>query len=319
MYCADTRSLIYSILVSSSGYYNPILAYGEKKAVQDAKEVGCNGFIMVDLPPEEAKDFRDLCANEGLALYPPVSWGVLIHPHYRLSYIPLIAPSTSEARIQFLASIADSFLYIVSKMGTTGANKGGMNAALPDLLSRVRQFTQCPLAVGFGIATREHLETVIEAGADGGVVGSKIVSVIQDGPTEASKVAERVQRYVSSLTGRGDGSEAGPIKSPVTSPATTPAVGATQNTPVLSPPAADSTTSLPARFGQFGGQYVPEALVDCLVELGAAHKAALADPLFWQEFESFFGYMNRPSGLYLAERLSKEVGGANIWFKREDL
>ena len=241
---------------------------------------------------------------------------VLTSLHGRLSYVPLIAPSTSEARIQFLASIADSFLYIVSKMGTTGVNKGRMNAALPDLLSRVRQFTRCPLAVGFGIATREHLETVIEAGADGGVVGSRIVSVIQDGSTGASEIAERVRRYVSSLTGRGDGSEAGPIKSPVAPPATAPAVGSTL---VLSPPTADSATSLPARFGQFGGQYVPEALVDCLVELEAAHKAALADPLFWQEFEGLFGYMNRPSRLYLAERLSKEIGGANIWFKREDL
>jgi tryptophan synthase len=234
--------------------------------------------------------------------------------------VPLIAPSTSEARIQFLASIADSFLYVVSKMGTTGANKGQMNAALPDLLSRVRQFTQCPLAVGFGIATREHLESVIEAGADGGVVGSKVVSVIQDGPSGAPEIAERVRRYVSSLTGRGDGSEAGPIKSPVTSSNATPAaVNAAQNTLAPSPPTADSATSLPARFGQFGGQYVPEALVDCLVELEAAHKVALADPMFWQEFESLFGYMNRPSRLYLAERLSKEVGGANIWFKREDL
>lgn len=271
---------------------------------------------MVDLPPEEAKDFRDLCAGEGWAPHPSVFRESTDLP-CRLSYVPLIAPSTSEARVQFLASIADSFLYIVSKMGTTGANKGRMNAALPDLLSRVRQFTQCPLAVGFGIATREHLETVIEAGADGGVVGSKIVSVIQDGSTEASEIAGRVQRYVSSLTGRGDGSKAGPIKAPVA--LTAPAVGPTQNTHVLSPPTTDSTTSLPARFGQFGGQYVPEALVDCLVELEAAHKAALADPLFWQEFESLFGYMNRPSRLYLAERLSKEVGGANIWFKREDL
>jgi len=251
----------------------------------------------------------------------PSSEEVLTYSHHRLSYVPLIAPSTSEPRIQFLASIADSSLYIVSKMGTTGANKGRMNAALPDLLSHVRQFTQCPLAVGFGIATREHLKTVIEAGADGGVIGSKIVSVTQDGPTVdgASEIAERVRRYISSLTGRGDGSAAGPIKLPVTSSTTTPAVGSTQNTTPLSPPSTNSTTSLPARFGQFGGQYVPEALVDCLVELEAAHKAALVDPLFWQEFESLFGYMNRPSNLYLAERLSKEIGGANIWFKREDL
>jgi tryptophan synthase len=78
-------------------------------------------------------------------------------------------------------------------------------------------------------------------------------------------------------------------------------------------------SSLPARFGQFGGQYVPEALVDCLVELEEAHKVASADPEFWKEFESFYGYMNRPSKLYFAERLTEHAGGAKIWFKREDL
>ncbi|KDN34599.1 hypothetical protein RSAG8_12298, partial [Rhizoctonia solani AG-8 WAC10335] len=78
-------------------------------------------------------------------------------------------------------------------------------------------------------------------------------------------------------------------------------------------------TGLPARFGAFGGQYVPEALVDCLVELEEAHKAALADPEFWKEFEGLYGYMNRPSKLYLAERLTEATGGARIWFKREDL
>jgi len=78
-------------------------------------------------------------------------------------------------------------------------------------------------------------------------------------------------------------------------------------------------SSLPARFGEFGGQYVPEALVDCLVELEEAHKNACADPEFWKEFESFYGYMNRPSKLYFAERLTEETGGAKIWLKREDL
>jgi tryptophan synthase len=76
---------------------------------------------------------------------------------------------------------------------------------------------------------------------------------------------------------------------------------------------------LPHKFGQFGGQYVPEALFDCLTELEAAHKAAVEDPSFWKEFESLFGYMNRPSNLYFAEKLTEKAGGAKIWLKREDL
>ncbi len=68
--------------------------------MHDTKEVGCTSFIMVDMPPEEAKDFWDLCANEGLALRPLAFWDVLMHSRYRLSYIPLIA----QAHIQFLAS-----------------------------------------------------------------------------------------------------------------------------------------------------------------------------------------------------------------------
>ena len=80
-----------------------------------------------------------------------------------------------------------------------------------------------------------------------------------------------------------------------------------------------TVSNLPHRFGQFGGQYVPEALFDCLVELEAAHKAAVEDPSFWKEFESLYGYMNRPSNLYFAEKLTEKAGGAKIWLKREDL
>lgn len=80
------------------GYYNPVLSYGEEKAVKNAKDAGASGYIMVDLPPEEAVKFRNICTSEGL------------------SYIPLVAPSTTESRIQFLASITDSFMYVVSKV-----------------------------------------------------------------------------------------------------------------------------------------------------------------------------------------------------------
>ena len=76
-----------------------------------------------------------------------------------------------------------------------------------------------------------------------------------------------------------------------------------------------SEGKLPSRFGIFGGAYVPESLVDCLSELEAEYASASKDPAFWKEFEDMYGYMNRPSELYLAERLTEHAGGAKIWLK----
>jgi tryptophan synthase len=76
---------------------------------------------------------------------------------------------------------------------------------------------------------------------------------------------------------------------------------------------------MPTRFGEFGGQYVPESLMDCLAELEAGFNEAKNDPKFWEEYRSYYPYMGRPSGLHLAERLTEYAGGANIYLKREDL
>ena len=99
----DARKRGLKAPVMLMGYYNPLLSYGEEKMLKDCKAAGVNGFIMVDLPPEEAVRFRGHCNT------------------YGLSYIPLIAPSTSEKRMKLLCSIADSFIYVVSRMGVTGA------------------------------------------------------------------------------------------------------------------------------------------------------------------------------------------------------
>ncbi|EUC61697.1 tryptophan synthase beta chain, partial [Rhizoctonia solani AG-3 Rhs1AP] len=297
-YVRDARAKGLKCPVLLMGYYNPIIAYGEEKAVKHAHEAGANGFIMVDLPPEEAIKFREICAKEDI------------------SYVPLIAPSTSLARIKFLASIADTFIYVVSKMGTTGSSANvAINTSLPAIISRIREYTPVPLAVGFGVATREHFETVTHAGADGVVVGSRLVTVIRDAGANAPSA---VQQYCAELTAQGQPREpqhqrpASVVSPPLPIPEANP-LGSADALKVTEP------TVLPARFGAFGGQYVPEALVDCLVELEQAHKAALADPEFWKEFEGLYGYMNRPSKLYLAERLTEATGGARIWFKREDL
>ncbi|KAI6130828.1 tryptophan synthase beta subunit-like PLP-dependent enzyme [Pisolithus croceorrhizus] len=286
----EARSKGLTVPVLLMGYYNPILAYGEDKAVQDAREAGANGFIMVDLPPEEASGFREKCTNVGL------------------SYVPLVAPSTSLHRLPYLTSIADSFIYVVSRMGTTGSSvKGFVNSELPDIIARIRKHTSVPLAVGFGVATRLHFDAVVEAGADGVVVGSRIVSLIKQAP--ADQVPQVVENFCRGLKGSSssDSSTAGVQSSQYHYPVV---AGISRPT---------GMTLLPPRFGQFGGQYVPEALFDCLIELEEAHDATRTDPTFWAEFEGHYGYMNRPSKLYFAESLTKYADGAQIWLKREDL
>lgn len=189
-------------------------------------------------------------------------------------------------------------------MGTTGSSeKVAMNDALPNIIGRIRDYTDIPLAVGFGVANRGHFDTVADAGADGVVIGSKLVSVIKNAPQ--AEVAQHVESYCRSI------SQPARVRSP-----SAPRLSSPSKTPNTVP---TGVSVLPARFGQFGGQYVPEALVDCLAELEEAHKSAMADPEFKKELESHFGYINRPSQIYLAENLTKDAGGAKIWLKREDL
>jgi len=194
-------------------------------------------------------------------------------------------------------------------MGTTGSSEEtAMNRALPDIISRVREYATVPIAVGFGVASRAHFDTVTNAGADGVVIGSRIVSVIKNSPD--GDVAKQVEAFCRQIAPYGRSVQLHSTPTSIES-----------NVNRRAPPinVSSDSTALPPRFGQFGGQYVPEALFDCLAELEQAHKSAMADPEFHKELRSHFGYMNRPSNLYLAENLTKDVGGARIWLKREDL
>ncbi|KAJ2605392.1 hypothetical protein EV177_006165 [Coemansia sp. RSA 1804] len=245
---------------------------------------GIDGYIVVDLPPEEVHSFRALCASSGQ------------------SYIPLITPSTSEARIKRLVQIADSFLYVVSRSGVTGARKS-LDANLLQLLGRVQKHTDLSLAVGFGVSTHAHFADVGSM-ADGVVIGSQFITVLRN--AEPGKQAEAVRCYTEEVSGRATNSAA----------RTAPLA---KHYPPKGEEIKEHQSILPSRFGEFGGQYVPEALYECVAELEKAYVACKNDPAFWEEFRSFYPYMGRPSPLHLAERLTEKCGGAQIYLKREDL
>ncbi|EJT79442.1 tryptophan synthase [Gaeumannomyces tritici R3-111a-1] len=303
----DARKLGLKAPVMMMGYYNPMRAYGEAKLLQDCREAGVNGFILVDLPPEEAVSFRKLCSVAGL------------------SYVPLIAPATSDARMRLLCQLADSFIYVVSRMGVTGAT-GSLNAALPELLARVKKYSgNKPAAVGFGVSTREHFLAVAGL-ADGVVVGSQIITTLKN--AEPGKVIEATREYCSYLCGRASVEDVAEVTAPPTEDGAKTAPGdeagakpgaAEANDADLVAQLAAMHGKIPDRFGEFGGQYVPESLMDCLTELEDGFNKIKDDPVFWEEYRSYYPYMGRPGQLHLAERLTEHAGGAKIWLKREDL
>ena len=138
-----------------------------------------------------------------------------------------------------------------------------------------------------------------------------VVQVIKNAPE--GQVAPSVENYCKEISLKGQ---------PPKRPSASHRPSSTRSRPSLkSTVSTDSAHAniLPPRFGQFGGQYVPEALWDCLIELEEAHNAAMKDPEFSKEWEGLYGYMNRPSHLYKAEKLTEHAGGATIWLKREDL
>lgn len=136
-------------------YYNPLFSYGIDKFMEDAVAAGVDGLIVPDLPPEEAEEIVAACRAAGLAT------------------IFMIAPTSTEERIKLIARHATGFIYLVSVTGVTGA-RTELPTDLKDFVQRVRKHTDLPLAIGFGIGTREQAAAVA-AFADGVIVGSAVV------------------------------------------------------------------------------------------------------------------------------------------------
>lgn len=159
-------------------YLNPLFRYGFETLAADAAEAGVDGVLVTDAVDEAAFVISQILNRNGLDL------------------ISLIAPTTSDERLARVAAGASGFLYAVSRAGVTGARKETASAA-EELVARARRFTDLPIAVGFGISSREQIEGVWRY-ADAAVVGSAIVAEIERSiPT--GNVVERVAEFVREL------------------------------------------------------------------------------------------------------------------------
>lgn len=141
------------------GYYNPLLRYGVARACRDLAAAGGDGWIIPDMPPEEADELQAAAADQALDL------------------IMFVAPTTPEERIAQIVARATGFIYVVSLTGVTGARQS-MAANLGALLARVRRHTDLPLVVGFGISSPAHVAEVAEL-ADGAIVGSALIAHLE--------------------------------------------------------------------------------------------------------------------------------------------
>lgn len=158
---AAARAAGVTVPIVLMGYINPILSWGMEGFTKECAAVGVDGFIIVDLLPEDSSEFLGHCTRNALA------------------FIPLVAPTTPTARLPLISSVASAFIYCVSVTGVTGA-RTELPVDLADFIARIRSHSTAPLAVGFGLSTAAHVKSV-GALADGVVMGSAIVRALEEG------------------------------------------------------------------------------------------------------------------------------------------
>lgn len=163
-------------------YYNIVYRRGIRTFYREAKEAGVDGILIADMPFEESDEVTDAAAEFG------------IDP------IMLITQTTTDARIDMIASRARGYLYLVAVLGVTGVRQTVSDEAIA-LLRRVRRHTDLPLALGFGISTPDHAKTWAEKGADGIIVGSAIVDIVSRNTGRPDAMEAELKTYVSQMKG----------------------------------------------------------------------------------------------------------------------
>ena len=188
-YLAFVRDLDVEAPVVCMTYYNLIYQFqdesdrtGPDAFVHAAADAGVEGFVVPDLPAEEAGPMRAACDDAGVDL------------------VSIVAPTTGEDRLRRLLGISSGYVYVQARLGVTGA-RDDVSGRTAETLARLREYdTGLPKAVGFGIRTGEHAERIVRAGADGVIVGSALIDVVADGH-EAGDPTDEVADRLAALAG----------------------------------------------------------------------------------------------------------------------
>jgi tryptophan synthase alpha chain len=186
------RAIAAEVPVIVMCYANVILARGLQRCLDAVAAIGASGLIVPDLPLEESDDTREACRRAGLAL------------------VPLAAPTTPPERLARIGARAQGFLYAVGVTGTTG-ERAGVDGELGAIITRTAAVTDVPVAVGFGIGTPAQAAQAAAAGADGVIVGTRLVRAAAGAEDPATEVGGLVAAFAAALT---DGGSVGPDASP---------------------------------------------------------------------------------------------------------
>ena len=176
------RAIAEHVAVVAMCYANPILARGLERFADGLLDAGLSGLIVPDLPLEEAPAALRVLDERGLAL------------------VPLVAPTTPDERLARIGAQARGFLYTVSLTGTTG-ERSGLRDGLAGAVTRAAACTTVPVAVGFGISTPEQAAAAAAAGADGVIVGSRLVRAAGEAEDPVAAVGGLVREFSTGLTG----------------------------------------------------------------------------------------------------------------------
>jgi tryptophan synthase alpha chain len=180
---AVARAIAAHVPVIVMCYANVVLARGLERFLDELVAAGASGLIVPDLPLEESDQLRAGCDGRGLAL------------------VPLIAPTTPDQRLARIGAAARGFVYAVSVTGTTG-ERAAVDQGLAAMVRRARAHTTVPVAVGFGIGTPQQAAAAAAAGADGVIIGSRLVRAAGEGSNPLAAVSELVSGFAAALSAK---------------------------------------------------------------------------------------------------------------------
>lgn len=175
------RALAPNVPVVLMCYANMVFAPGVEEFVQRVAATGVSGLIVPDLPLEEAPEALEACEAHGIAL------------------VPLVAPTTPDDRFRSIGARTRGFLYTVSLVGTTG-ERAALSERFAEIIARAKASTSAPVALGFGISTPEHAMAAARAGADGVIVGTRLVRAAGESADPARAVGELVAELAAALS-----------------------------------------------------------------------------------------------------------------------
>lgn len=161
-------------------YYNLIYQYGVEQFFAAFKAAGGTSVLVADLSIDDAEDVAPAAEAAGLET------------------VFMVTPNTSDQRIQKIAEYTTGFIYTVSLLGTTG-QRSGLSDLVKPLIGRLRSLTEKPICVGFGISTAEHARNVAQAGADGVIIGSRIIKFIEDNLDDTDTMKKQISSYIQEV------------------------------------------------------------------------------------------------------------------------